>query len=119
MRIPVYRIQNVLDAFGKHIARAVDRQVADMDHDTETCPSVIHSQAALRQTIIDQFENGVIDRVYSLTRTVPDISGAEAPQWPDPLSRGSAGEEVQVLRYCHVDSEGAKTYRLIDLSRFH
>jgi len=119
MRIPVYRIQNVLDAFGKHIVRAVERQVRDPDHDATTCSPVIHPQAALRQTIIDHFENGVVARVYSLTETVSAVSAIHEPRSTDPLSRGNAEEEMQVLHYCRIDSKGCKNYCQIDLSQFH
>ncbi|WP_028326011.1 hypothetical protein [Desulfatirhabdium butyrativorans] len=119
MRIPVYRIQNVLDAFGKHIVRAVEKQTTDPDHDDTTCSPVIHAQAALRQTIIDHFENGVVERVYSLTKTVSGVSAIHESESIDPLFRGNAEEEMQVLRYCRIDSEGCKNYCQIDLSQFH
>lgn len=119
MRIPVYRIQNVLDAFGKHIVRVVENHVTDSDHDATTCSPVIHAQAALRQTIIDHFENGVVERVYSLTKSVSGVSAVHAPKSIDPASRSDAEEEIQVLRYCRIDSEGCKNYCQIDLSQFH
>jgi acyl-CoA reductase-like NAD-dependent aldehyde dehydrogenase len=119
MRIPVYRIQNVLDAFGKHIVRAVENQVTDPGHDATTCSPVIHAQAALRQTIIDHFENGVVERVYSLTKGVSGVSAVHEPKSIDALSRDNAEAEMQVLRYCRIDSEGCKNYCQIDLSQFH
>lgn len=119
MRIPVYRIQNVLDAFGKQIARSIDNQLENPEHTTKTCCPSFHSQATLRQTIIEQVENEVIDRVYSLTKTDSSPSGAGSSKAIPEVPLATQDTDTQVLPYCRIDAAGEKAYCLIDLSQFH
>lgn len=119
MRIPVYRIQNVLDAFGKQIAQSIGSQFENPEHTTKTCSPAFHSQSTLRQTIIEQVENEVIERVYSLTKTVPSPSGDASSETLPEVPIASQDADTQVLPYCRIDAAGEKAYCLIDLSQFH
>lgn len=118
MKIPVHRIQNVLDAFCKQMARSATERGAD----PKTCAGpgfeALHQPVALRQTIIDHVEHDIIHRVYDLTRTVSEESVLR-PNIDGEDSAGVKPKDSRTLKYCRIDSKGNKEFYEIDLVQFH
>uniref|UniRef100_A0A7C4RH58 Uncharacterized protein n=1 Tax=Desulfatirhabdium butyrativorans TaxID=340467 RepID=A0A7C4RH58_9BACT len=118
MKIPVHRIQNVLDAFAKHVARSAHQKEAD----PKTCAGsgfeALHPPAALRQTIIEHVEQDIIQRVYDLPRNISEESALHSIA-PGKHSADEQPKGSQTLKYCRIDSKGNKEFFEIDLVQFH
>lgn len=118
MKIPVHRIQNVLDAFTKQMARSVEEKDADSQACIKAGFEALHPPVALRQTIIQHVEHDIIQRVYDLPRTISEESLLQ-PILPGENPADKQPTDSQTLKYCRIDSNGNKEFFEMDLVQFH
>jgi len=118
MKIPVHRIQNVLDAFAKQVARSVEEKNADPQPCARAGSDTLHPPAALRQTIIQHVEDDIIRRVYDLPRTISEGSFLH-PILSEENSVDGQPTDSQTLKYSRIDSNGNKEFFEMDLVQFH
>lgn len=118
MKIPVHRIQNVLDAFGKQVARSTEDNKAGLQACAGVGSEALHPPAALRQTIIEHVEHDIVQRVYDLARSIPEES-VLPPKTSEETSADVQPKDSQKLKYCRIDGNGNKEFFEIDLVQFH